>query len=143
MSDELEQNEIVEEEVEDTPAEAEKPDTEDESPKVRTVPYSRFKSVNDEKKALEEKLEAGDPQQLSEALEAAEAIIEKQVEALKENLPDEQKDLLARIPVIDQLEWLVENGKAFRPSGVPKTPNGDKPGKLSEEDKRKQAARTF
>ncbi len=139
MSDELEQQDTETTEAGGASS-AETENTEN------TVPYTRFKEVNDQLKALRAELEELKPEEEEDPLERANAAIEKHVTALKENLPDHTKALLDKLPMPDQLEWLSEHGKKAGKSaalGIPKTPNGDKPGDLSEEDKRKQAARTF
>ena len=73
-------------------------------------------------------------------------ILGKYAEAQMESVPELYRDIVAKMPLVERLEWLTENieklGKT-PPKGVPATPKGTGTGELTDEERRNRSARTF
>lgn len=168
------------------PAEAKKPDTAVSD----SVPYDRFKEINDKAKTLEaenqrlkdaeakraEDEKKGKEKQLAaEAkwqelattreterdtavterdtlkgqLATYEAALQKVYEGRVTAVPEMYRPLLSQLPLPERMTWIVENedkltanGKTA-PGGIPATPNPKGQGTLTDEERRKRAAKTF
>lgn len=74
------------------------------------------------------------------------ALLEGYAEAQMEFVPELFRDVVAKLPLADRLEWLTENSGELgkdKPQGIPVTPKGSTQGELSVDDRRRRAARTF
>lgn len=95
------------------------------------------KKVND----LEPRLKAE-----KERADQLEAQLKAYADSQLESVPEVYRDLLASLPVVDQVEWLNKNrdklGKE-RPNGVPPTPEGQGTPKVTDDERRRRTARTF
>ena len=90
---------------------------------------------------------------LQAQMETAEATIERYKGALTSMLEAQRKDLPAHIlslldkqDPVDQLEYLAANADELRPQGrqgIPATPKANGTTKLTDDERRKQAARTW
>lgn len=77
-----------------------------------------------------------------------EEILAENVAAQLENLsiPDSVAALVAKMPVEEQIAWLTESASDFAKkelSGVPETPAAKGPGEVTDEERRRLAAKTF
>jgi hypothetical protein len=105
---------------------------------VKTVPYPRFQAVIKQVRDLEAELDNQRKQY--------DTVLQKQVTNMQQGLSEPVLALLDKLPVQDKLDWLLENKDKVvdKPaSGIPQTPNGKDGSSLTEEQRRKMAARTF
>jgi hypothetical protein len=74
----------------------------------RTVPYARFTEVNEKRKAAEEELS-------------------KVADSLKEEVPEDQKDLIPDLPPAALIKWLrAATAKGLFSKAPPESPDGGK-----------------
>lgn len=85
-------------------------------------------------------------QSAQERLEEMEDILEAHADAQMERVPEVFRDVVRKLPVLERLSWLTENAEKLdkkTPKGVPSTPEGRRRSELTENERRKRAARTF
>ena len=67
--------------------------------------------------------------------------------ALIEKVPEMFRPLVESMSVVDQLDWFTENAEKLglekTPAGIPETPAGKTPAEMSDEKKRKRAAKIW
>jgi len=158
-----------------------------------TIPYQRFKEVNDRNKQLAERLEALERERDAQTQEAErerqrqmkdqekykelaseleqkvadleprlaetqarlqrlEGILDAHATAQMKLVPEVYHSVINKLPVEERLEWFTANRELLEPTtttegsgpkGIPATPKGRGTAKLSDEDRRQRAARTF
>lgn len=83
---------------------------------------------------------------LQEQLDNANKLLQSYADAQMDSVPELFQPVVSNLPLTERLEWLTANkdklGKA-KPSGIPATPQGQGRGEVSEEQRRRQSARTF
>ena len=90
---------------------------------------------------LQPKLEAAESE-----LEQLRGIVGKYAEAQIEAVPELFREVVGKMPVIEQLEWFTANASKLGkngPQGIPATPKGSGVGEMSNDDRRRRSARTF
>lgn len=191
MSDNEEKETVDSQDGRETAAELNQSDSDEpeqngnDAPK--TVPYSRFKEVNEKAKErerrlaeLEEKLVEREQaeeerrkeemkkkeqyQELAEELDTELSEVKPAYESAKERIkeleeilsnhaksqidlvPEIYRSVVESMPLVERLNWLNDNREKLasnKPSGIPETPKGKNPKDLTENDRRRKAARTF
>lgn len=96
----------------------------------------------------EEKFNEASPQleAAQKKLSEFEAIVEAQVAAQRERVPEIYRPLLEAMPLENQLQWLTNNADKLsdeKPRGIPQTPKGTGTPGPSAEDRRARTLRTF
>ena len=90
---------------------------------------------------------------LQPKLETAEAelvkhqeVLGRYAEAQIEQVPEVFRDVVAKLPLLERLEWLTANIDKLtkgQPKGVPATPKGSGTGEMTSEERRRKSARLF
>ena len=79
-------------------------------------------------------------------LETVKELLGRYATTQTERVPELFREVVANMPLIQRLEWLTENSEKLgedSPKGIPATPVGGGTGELSDDDRRRRAARTF
>jgi DNA repair exonuclease SbcCD ATPase subunit len=176
-----------EESLTEQPAGASTTEKKEGSETPKTIPYDRFKEVNDRAREVESELEklktkllekeAADEknrqaklkeqqkfeelaqewetkynetapalQQAAEQLAEHKRVLEEFAQSQMELVPDMFRPIVSAMPVIERLKWLTENKEQLakpKATGIPGTPPGRTPPEMTDENRRKKAARTF
>ena len=120
----------------------------EEEERKRLEEAGEFKELAQQAETRATKAEArvAELEPLAERVAALEGALKGYLDAEREGLAPHVLALLDKLDVVEQLSWIAANREVLRPQdgrrGVPPTPNADPKGKLSDEEKRKQAWKT-
>lgn len=88
----------------------------------------------------------GELEALKPNYDKAIAVLEKFAALQMAAVPDIYRPLLEKLPVVERLDWLTENQEKLQPrsgGAIPATPPARGNGRMTDEERRRQAAKTF
>lgn len=119
---------------------------EKEAAEKRLAEQQKFEEL-----AAQRQQERDEAQQSAEALKATvdkqTAVLQALYDARKSAVPEMYQPLLDQLDLTDRLQWIAENEEKLTPAkalnGIPATPPAKGRGEISDEERRRRAARTF
>lgn len=112
----------------------------------RMKEQEKFQELAEE---MKEKYEALQPkyEAMEQELQKHQEVLKQFADAQLEAVPELFRDVVGAMPLLERLQWLTDNRDKLttkgKPGGVPATPEGVNRPDLTDEDRRRRAARTF
>ena len=127
-------------------AEAERSKKAKEAEEERLKKQQEFETLAEQYKAERDEKETA-VTELQDRIEKYEGVLTSLYEARKTAVPEMYQPLLEKLDLIERLEWIAGNEDKLKTSngsnGIPPTPTAKGVGSISDEERRKKAARVW